>query len=145
MKPQTKCWSYGYYDGLKKLRNLDGIKYYVNPQSENYFTEKVLSMKEKDMLKITKALSIATPNGCNVQKIFLEKVIPYMGNKLLNKEITTYKEFIYGLVEWMAKQQNIERFYVYDFEELLSLTIKNAKLNKKVPLEEAIYRFVTCL
>ena len=58
-----------------------------------------------------------------------------------------YKEAIYALLEYVAKNEGIENYNIYDFEGLLNITKSkiNLKSNNKTKYEQAIYKFIKYL
>jgi hypothetical protein len=75
-------------------------------------------------------------------KILFEEVIPLLVYRTQVKVANNYKEAIYALVEYVAIKENVEKYKVYDFEELLALVKNKIKNNQKAKIDDAIYRFV---
>lgn len=90
----------GYYDTLKYLYNLDGNKYYFKKYSDEYYTR----LFDKKVYK-------------KIEKMYNKSVF-----------IKKDKDFILKIIEKICKENNIERFRIYNLPYLLTrLKYKMAK------------------
>ena len=135
----------GYFDALKSIKKLDGYKYYTHSKDDEYFKEILSKLEIKDMEKIIKILKLNFVINTNIRKTFLDVVIPLLVSKTENKKADTYKEMVYAILEYVALKENIERFKIYDFEELLTIVKKEIVYKDKNKIDEAIYRIVKLL
>lgn len=134
----------GYFDGIKMVKKLDGIRYYVHKLDEKVFFNMLVNYDVKEIKKICELLDIEYSEKDNLIKILFENVLNILVSKTKIKEAHTYKETVYALVEHVAKQKDIPKYNIYDFEALLELTQKEINLKSKFKsnYEQAIYRFV---
>lgn len=136
----------GYFDGEKFCKKLDGMRYYTNRLDELEFFNMLVNYDIKKLEKIAQLLSIQFDSKDNLRKLLFEMILNILVSKTQLKEAYTYKEAIYALVEYVAQKENVPRYHIYDFYELLNLT--KAKINLKThknKIEQAIYRFVKYL
>ena len=82
----------GYYDTIRYLDKLDGIKYYFKPNNEEYYSKLFDKVTYKRMIK--------------------------KYNKGLNPKLN--KDFIIKILERVCINQNIERFKVYNIPYLIT-------------------------
>lgn len=129
----------GYYDTIKVIDKLDGLDYYFNPFPEENILNGLVEYSNDELNKIYSMLNLKTRD---TKKPLFEIVIPIMLKKLGFKEVKTYKETIYALLEYIALNEDIEQFKVYDLPEFLNIVKKKMKLKDKNKLDDLIYRFV---
>ena len=111
----------GYYDGLKALRGLRGIKYYIEPKGEQYYFNILLNLDEDKLSNIREC--IRTPNIPDKRALF-EHIIPKVASSMgLNKDFD-YEDFVLALLERKASSLEISRFHIYSFDDLCKL-VKN--------------------
>jgi NTE family protein len=132
----------GYFDAQKYINKLDGIRYYTKPQNEEYFFNRICKFDVEHAEKIAKILKLKIKSKSSYMKILFEEVIPLLVYRTQVKVANNYKEAIYALVEYVAIKENVEKYKVYDFEELLALVKNKIKNNQKAKIDDAIYRFV---
>lgn len=132
----------GYYDAIKSTKNLDGIRYYIESKNESYYFDKICNFREEKIKKIAELLKIQIAKEESYKKIWIEEILPELVYKTQVKEANNYKEVVFSLVEYIAIKENINRYQIYDFEELLELVKKKIIYKDKNRIEEAIYRFV---
>jgi NTE family protein len=132
----------GYFDALKSIKKLDGYRYYVNFEKEKYFSEKIENIKIEEIEKIIRILKLDFVINTNVRKTFIDIVLPLLIAKTKIKKAASYKESIYGLLEYVAIKENIERFKIYDFDEFLKEVKLKMALKNKSRIDQAIYKFV---
>jgi NTE family protein len=106
----------GYYDGLKAIRGLKGIKYYINPKGEEYFFELLKNINEDQIAKIRQYLKI--PNIPDKRTLF-ENIIPKAASFMGLRRNYDYEDFALALLERKAEAFELNRFQIYDYEELL--------------------------
>ncbi len=141
-KTSNELINMGYYDTIKNVKNLDGIRYYIEAKKENYYFDKICNIKEEKIKKIADLLKIRIVSGDSYKKILLEDILPELVYKTQVKEASNYKEVIFALIEYVAIKENIHRYQIYEFEELLELLKKKIVYKNKNRVDEAIYRFV---
>ncbi len=129
----------GYYDTLKVIDKLDGFEYYFNPLSEDIFLKGLLEYNQTELDKIYELLNIT---DCNSKKALFETIIPLLLKKIGFKELKTYKDVIQALTEYIALNEDIEQFKVYDFNEFLNTVKLTIRIKGKGKIDEVIYRFI---
>lgn len=109
----------GYYDGLRFAGNLWGKYYYIRPTCESLVTAK-LAMLDKNVISEMGAII----NGGDGKNILFEKIIPRLATHLKLGKNFSCAEFVIALLEKKAKEKNIERFHIYEYEQLCTLVKK---------------------
>ena len=141
-KASRELLEMGYYDTLKCIKKLDGNRYYITPKTEDYFFNKIININEKTCKKIISLLRINMNEEDNYIKVLLEDVIPELKLKLNEKMDNTYKDFVYRMVEYVALKENVKRYKIYEFDELLKEVKSKIRIKNKNVTEQAIYSFV---
>ncbi|NLW42375.1 MAG: patatin-like phospholipase family protein [Tissierellia bacterium] len=108
----------GYYDTYKYFQNLLGDKYYIkNPREEcaiNYIVNLYGSLKDGEF-------------EYHSLRQFLELWIPdYVKKNKLSKDVN-YSEIIVAMLEKLAISLEVERFKIYDIDELARIIFENEK------------------
>lgn len=112
----------GYYDCLKAIRGLKGHNYYINPGDESYYFHQLTSLSEDKINQIGEY--IKTPEVTSKRMLF-EYLIPKLGILLgLGKDFT-YEDLLIMLLEVKADSIGIDRFRIYDYEELKNLVVSS--------------------
>ena len=135
----------GYYDTLKSIKKLDGYRYYINPKEEEFYFNLILNIKENNIKKIIEFLDIKCEENTNIRKVFLEEVIPLLTNKILKNTINNYKDFILQLTEYIAINEGVKRYQIYDVEDFLEVTKKKIRLANKSKMDKAAYKLIKSL
>lgn len=129
----------GYYDGLRALNGLKGERYYINPKIDQaYYFDYLLNIKEEEINKMEDILKL--PKMAHRRSLF-ESIIPKIYSMISMNESHSYEDLIIYLLEIKAEKLGIDRFRVYSFEELLSITEKekvNLSKEKSGPLDKII-------
>ncbi|EOD01217.1 patatin-like phospholipase family protein [Caldisalinibacter kiritimatiensis] len=124
----------GYFDTLKVLQGLKGIKYYINlEQEKDYFKEHLLNLSEATVNKIGEILGIHEKIPYR-RKLF-EHIIPRLIELLDIDKNSSYEDIIVSLYEIAAERYDIERFKVYTLEEF-----KDNILEKFIDTNTSNYR-----
>lgn len=110
----------GYYDGLKVVKKLDGIRYYITNVKNKSIIDRIKEMDYATLEKVISLANIKMKVGENIAEFFLDKVLPKLASRTKNKNLSKEKEYVISLIEHIALKNNIERFKVYTFEELLN-------------------------
>lgn len=117
----------GYYDGLKVLRNLKGHKYYLQPKGEDFYFGLLAKIDEESIDDLGKI--IKTPDVTNKRALF-EYMIPKIASLLGLDKCFSYEEFILMLLEKKAESLGINKFKIYEFEDLLDI-VKTYPINHR--------------
>lgn len=135
--------SLGYYDTLKYLEKLDGIKYYIKPLDETYFFNILVSLNKEQVTKIAEFSDIK--QGSSHLKLLFEKIIPGLTAKIDRKKTKSYKEAVIALLEYIANLENIDKFQVYTFDGLIKKVYQKMRLKDKSNTDKAICTFIKCI
>lgn len=134
----NKLLKLGYYDAIKELDGLDGFEYYIYNEDEEYYFNSLCNYDNDELNKIYSCLSLTIRD---TKKTLFETVIPSL-LKRINSKAVTYKESLIDLTEYVAEKENINKFEIYEFEDLLKLCKSKIILKNKNKLDEAIYRLI---
>lgn len=119
----------GYLDGLRALKGLAGEKYYIEHKSEeDFYLDYLLNLNEKQVREVEKLLKL---EEIPYRRSLFENIIPKLCDYLGIDKNYSYEDVIIRLLERSAIKYNIERFEVYEFQELLSLVERNIVENKR--------------
>lgn len=106
----------GYYDTLKTVKNLSGVRYYVEAPSDQTSFELLSKLDDVVISGIAMPLGIKEKAG---KRLLFEKVIPTLSLKLKIPKNAGYSDFIVGLFEFAADEWEVERFNTYSFIEFV--------------------------
>ncbi|TDO85454.1 NTE family protein [Halanaerobium saccharolyticum] len=126
----------GYYDTMKYFKNLSGSKYYLNiEKEEEYFINYLLNLDQKIIRRLLKQLSLTEEPYL---RSFFENLIPKLVNLLELNYQASYSVIVTQLLEEMASFLKIDRYQIYNFEELLEIVRenyqqKNESFSRKLP------------
>ena len=136
----------GYYDGLKFINNLEGKKYYISKTLGNEVTDKLNNIDNREIKDIASMLNIKLTVGKMIIDELKEKILPILLQKTKFKKSISVKETILLLLEYVAKEEGIDRFNVYTFEEFVNLLKEKSKVSKNINSNnKAIYKFIEAI
>ncbi len=119
----------GYFDAIRVTNGYRGRKYYVHPQSEEFYFTRLCSLDEKYRRAIGKVLGLPKLPG---MRLMFDGIIPLMASRLSLPENFTYEEFVLSVLESCALSKKIDRFKVYTFEALLDLVLSETYPNPDI-------------
>lgn len=127
----------GYFDTLKILNDLDGVRYYLN--KFNTKIDKILNFDVEKIKKCLNAYHIKLKIGENVFDEGVSGLIFKLSSKTKNKNAQTLKEGIISIFEEIAILNDVEKFKIYDIKDFINI-IKRCKItkNKYVDFKEFI-------
>ncbi len=135
----------GYYDGIKALRGLKGYSYYIEPtKDEDYFVDYLLNLEEDDILRLEKTFRLDSSTS---KRALFEFIMPKLSSVLGVKREADYEDVFFTLLEKLAELYGIERFYIYNYDELLDLVkdkLKN-EIDKETGMIDKIIEKVDLL
>lgn len=109
----------GYYDGLRAFKGLKGNKYYIQSKdNEDFAFNYLLNIEEEELVEMQEILKI---KNLPYRRALFEKIIPKLCNMLSLDPYCSYEDLLIQLVEIKAKELNIERFKIYELEEIISI------------------------
>ncbi len=120
----------GYYDTLSVIKKYSGNSYYIIANySEDYFLNLFLNIRVKSILRLAQILGL--PKNIPPRRLLLEKIMPKILEVLELKPKSSYKEILIGILEKAAMTCDIEKFHIYDLDELLDTVICNYHLTSE--------------
>lgn len=108
----------GYYDAMRSLENLRGVKYYIRHSETINFERILISLRDSIIIEIGKNIGITS---IPAKRILFEHIIPKLGAYLKLGKFFDYEDFIISLLENLAIKKEIENYQIYDFEQFVSL------------------------
>jgi NTE family protein len=125
----------GYCDGLRLVRGLRGMTYYIEPVDAGEFNAKLMALGEELALKAVTAAGIT---DIPAKRALFEKLVPQLASWLKLDKGFDYADFILALLEREAGQRKIEPLRVYGYEELRALVEKTPPPQKETNLLEEL-------
>lgn len=119
----------GYYDCLKSIRGLKGHYYYIKPGKELFYFNELASLSVNQINQVREY--IKTPDMITKRMLF-EHIIPRVGVLLGLEKNFTYEDLLIKLLELRAERAGIDRFRIYDYEELKHLVQCNPYNEKAI-------------
>lgn len=141
----NKLLEYGYFDTIKQIDRLDGLYYTFNKISDENIQKYIKEFNPKKSLKLVQMLNIKFKAGQNIVDVAIGKAIPKMNKYVSQRKSIVLKRQLINIVEYVAKNENIEFNKIYDFDEFINILkekIKNKDENIKNDMDKAIYYFV---
>lgn len=114
----------GYYDSLRVIKNLKGKKYYIEPSDDTIFFNIINNIPDNVILRIGETLKISPMHS---KRMVFEKIIPTIADLLKLPNSATYQDIFIGLLEVLAKKENIEKYKVYDINGFIECIQKSTK------------------
>lgn len=133
----------GYYDGLKFVHNLEGKKYYICKTHGNQISDKLSKIDNTKIVELADMLKIKFRVGKTLPEELKTKILPLLLQKANIKRSISTKNTIMLLIEYIAEEENIDRFKIYEFEEFLNIVKNKIKKSKNINSNnKAIYKFI---
>lgn len=111
----------GYYDGLRYINNYDGFRYYFSYVSNDYIIQKLNSISPLYLEKLARKLKIKLIKSENIFELLTKKIIPELVLKTKEKHVESLKDSIIAILEQVLKDEKIDKFKIYSFEDAVSL------------------------
>ncbi len=119
----------GYYDALKEIKQLKGYRYYIEPETEEYYFKYLENIGDEKIEELCNLLNIDATPGLS---ILFGQIIPRLGSMMDIEKGYDYETFIIYILEYILEAGEVERFEVYNFEKLMSiLKQSNGKFHKR--------------
>lgn len=141
----NKLLEYGYFDTIKQLDKLDGLYYTFNKISYENIQKYIKEFNPKKSLRLVQMLNIKFKAGQNIVDVAIGKAIPKMNKYVSQRKSIVLKRQLINIVEYVARNENIEFNKIYDFDEFIKILkekIKNKDENIKNDMDKAICYFV---
>lgn len=124
----------GYYDTIRKVKDLRGRYYYLHmDKSERYILKRLIGMHGGYKKKLCTYLHV---NNEAPNRGLLEEGIPKLARKLGMRNNWDYSDFIISVLEHLGKTLEIERFHVYNFDGFLKQVKKTMSKKREVIRED---------
>ncbi len=117
----------GYYDTMRLYKKYRGEKYCIATDSgEDFFLDFFKGLDEETVLKMGRVFGIS---GMPWRRMLFEHILPRMAAvlDLKDKDTATYGDILTGFLEQQAKAYSVNRFAVYNMQELFEETKKKYK------------------
>lgn len=111
----------GYYDGLRYINNYDGFRYYFSDVSNDYIIQKLNSISPLYLEKLARNLKIKLIKSENIFDLLTKKIIPELVLKTKEKNVESLKDSVIAILEQVLKNEKIDKFKIYSFEDAVSL------------------------
>lgn len=109
----------GYFDGLKALRGLKGINYYIEfNRDEDYFMDYLLNLEGDQILELGKVVKVASLSN---RRSLFEFILPKISSLLGIDKEGDYGDLFLTLLEKLAEIYEVEKFNIYTYDKLLDL------------------------
>jgi len=127
----------GYCDGLRHIDNLRGDAYYIRPVDVNVFNARLMALKDETIHETGRVLGVPEMDA---KRMLFEKIIPLLSTYLKLDSAYDYADFFIALLEHTAKQREIERYRIYEYDRLCTLaretsvTAKQRRILDRLPV-----------
>lgn len=121
----------GYFDAMRVFKGYLGQKYYIIPQEDKDILQDIVSITDKDIQNIVQDIKVmGWKNITEERKLLLEKILPYISNKL-ELDTTSYINMVISMIEQILDETKIPIYKLYEFDEILKIAKKEAKKELK--------------
>jgi len=118
----------GYFDAIRVIKGYIGNNYYVIPLDDTEIFSRIINISDENILKLMEHMKLSkTEKEMEPKKVLLEKILPYIQNRLGQKAMQSYQKILVALLEEIAEECELEVYKFYTFDELL------IKCKKSVP------------
>jgi NTE family protein len=120
----------GYYDTLRTIKKYCGNHYCIIANlPEDYFLQMFLKLSPEAVQSLAKILGL--PENIPYRRLLLERVIPRISDILGLPRNSSYRDIFIAILERAAISCGIDKFGVYEFDELLELLLDNYHLSSE--------------
>lgn len=132
-KKSIRNMKIGYYDALRFLYGLKGKIYYIEEnEKECYYLNQLVSVSD-EVKKALMAVYEAEAEASFSERVYLEKVLHAVAEELKLPKGWDYRELYLSMLEAAAKLLKIQKYAVYQVEELRCL-VRARELEKQTEL-----------
>lgn len=120
----------GYYDTLSTIKKYSGSYYYIIVNyPEDYYVNLFFNLSPQAVLELAEILGLS--KNIPYRRLLFEKVIPKLSEILGLSPKSSYKDIFIGILEKAAMSCEIDKFKIYDFDELLDTVIRTHHLTSE--------------
>lgn len=106
----------GYYDTMRVFQELKGSKYYIKGVGdEDYFFNYFMNLNNMSIKRLANILDI---QGVPSRRLLLEVILPRVSELMDIDASENYEDIVLRLYERLAKKQKLERFKIYNYDDL---------------------------
>lgn len=127
----------GYYDAMRYIKGLKGVKY--------YFYDEIISDDDlfyaMSLISAEKIYSLGKMFGLkemSSKRMLFEKIIPKLADILGLTTTSTYQDIIISLFEALAEEKNIEKYKIYYFHDFVNMIKSSNNIDKPNAIEAYI-------
>jgi len=109
----------GYFDACRTLDSLAGRKYYVRTENRHAFMERLMSLPDAAKRSLA---ALYGQHGADPDRALFDEVLPRAASAMGLTGKPGYQQIVAALIETLAREKQLERFYIYDLDEFIRLT-----------------------
>jgi len=114
----------GYFDAIRTIKKYSGNYYYIIADlPEDYFVQHFINLSPVTVHRLGKILGL--PESIPYRRLLLEKIIPRITDLLGLAANSSYKDIFIAILEKAALSCKIDKFKIYNFDELMDLVLLN--------------------
>ncbi len=118
----------GYFDVQRLIHSLKGKKYYIKPKNDDtFYLNFFKQFGEQDLEPLANKIGL---KGIPPFRLIFEHILPLLSETLGLGQQSSYEDIALGVAEWMAQALSIERFKIYEADELFDTIRKHPKAQK---------------
>lgn len=128
----------GYFDTMKVFKKLKGSSYYFNfSKAEKYYFDFLYNLNDNDLIDTAELIGV---KNMPPKRVLFEKIIPHITEMLSIEDNRDYSEIIAHMMEVIAKNLNIDKYHIYNLDEIIE-EIKEKVKNIDVNSENTLINF----
>lgn len=125
----------GYFDAIRVIKGYIGSEYYVIPLDDSEIFARILKISDENILKLMEYINLSkAEKDMEPKKLLLEKILPYLQNRLGQRTMQSYQKMLVRLLEEIAQECGLEVYKFYTFDEFLAECKK--KVSKLIKEEQ---------
>jgi NTE family protein len=107
----------GYFDAMRKIKCLKGVKYYIEPSDKELIFKGLLNIPEKTIESLGKTMEIHQP--FEPKRMLFEKILPDIARMFNLPKTWTYEDIVIAIMEYEAQEMCIDRFSIRSLKGFL--------------------------
>lgn len=132
-KKSIRNMKIGYYDALRFLYGLQGKIYYIEEnEKECYYLSQLVTVSD-EVKEALIAIYAPDSEAVRSERVYLEKVLHEIAEELKLQKGWDYRELYLSMLEAAAKLLKIQKYTVYQAEELKCL-VRAKEMEKQIKL-----------
>lgn len=106
----------GYFDAMRVLKNLVGMKYYIDPSGCDLILRSLWNIPEESVYRIGTAMALPKMEP---RRLLFERIFPELFKLLELPATASYQDVVVGVLEYAAVDQGIDRFAIRTLVEFI--------------------------